>query len=274
MSSASIPCTSPVSLLLPPYDQPHAISPAWRPRDWPIPGAVLIWSLLSAHALAEFDFVKHRLPGLPLVLVLPPPDQLDSVRALLARFSELRPRAILPASPLIRPEVIRTLLTRHRRPMAEELHDYLQLRGLLPDRIRAEVSAMFEVATYVRSVTQLCRKLYTSRRTLGRHFEAEQVPPPSHWLQMARLVHVSARLQREKLAVFRVAIQAGYPDGFTMSNQMKRLLGCRPTDVRDAPGWEWVVESWIRSEVTRGGFDLERYRTALRPYAAGDTPRS
>ncbi|HEU4636938.1 MAG TPA: helix-turn-helix domain-containing protein [Edaphobacter sp.] len=268
-SSPTLPLHAP-SLLLPPYDKAVAFGPRQRTDDWPLPGAALVWSVGRASSPQDFEVVRRRLPGLPLFLVLPPPEELEEVRPILSRLSELRPRAVLPAGPLITPDIIRALLTRTRRPIASELVEYLHRRSLLPSRIRTEVASMFESASHIRSITQLCRRLYTSRRTLGRHFEEQQVPAPSHWLQMARLLHVAVRLQRDKLPVFRAAIQGGYPDGFTMSNQMKRLLGWRPTEVRDAAGWEWLVESWIRCEVARGGFSRERYGAALQPYARDD----
>jgi hypothetical protein len=37
-----------------------------------------------------------------------------------------------------------------------------------------------------------------------------------------------------------------------MSNQMKRMIGYRPTEVREHLGWEWIVEAWLRREATAG----------------------
>jgi hypothetical protein len=73
-------------------------------------------------------------------------------------------------------------------------------------------------------------------------------------------MHVVAHIQCEGMPIHHIALRASYPDGFTMSNQMKRLLGVRPSDVRERLGWEWVVESWIRGEIERGGIDEQRYR--------------
>jgi hypothetical protein len=33
-----------------------------------------------------------------------------------------------------------------------------------------------------------------------------------------------------------------------MSNQMKRLIGHRPSEVRELLGWEWLVEAWLKQE--------------------------
>jgi hypothetical protein len=32
---------------------------------------------------------------------------------------------------------------------------------------------------------------------------------------------------------------------------MKRLVGVRPTDVRENLGWEWFVEEWLEAERRR-----------------------
>jgi hypothetical protein len=29
---------------------------------------------------------------------------------------------------------------------------------------------------------------------------------------------------------------------------MKRMIGYRPTEVRNLLGWEWIVEAWLRRE--------------------------
>jgi hypothetical protein len=52
--------------------------------------------------------------------------------------------------------------------------------------------------------------------------------------------------------IFKAAIQVGYPDGFTMSNQMKRLIGCRPSEVRENLGISWILEEWVTREVEAG----------------------
>ena len=38
-----------------------------------------------------------------------------------------------------------------------------------------------------------------------------------------------------------------------MSNQMQRLIGYRPSMVRESLGWEWLFESWLRREAESGG---------------------
>jgi hypothetical protein len=53
------------------------------------------------------------------------------------------------------------------------------------------------------------------------------------------------------LAVFKIALSAGYPDGFTLSNQLKRMTGYRPSQIRSLIGFEWLLERWLDVERTR-----------------------
>ena len=257
---------SELCLVRPPYVFAEPIEPGWWPAQLPPRGMALLWSPSGPCAELVLERLLARPPGMPLFLVLPPPAEVHEIVPLLGRLHELAPRAVLPCGPLAGVETIRTLLATPARQLSAEVTEYLMRRGLLARTAAGAVRQILQVAGATRSITALSRRMYLSRRTLGRHFELEGIPVPSHWLQMARLLHVAVRLQRERVTAFRAAVEVGYPDGFTMSNQMKRLIGCRPTEVRDCLGWEWVLESWVRGEALRGGFDRERFREALEPY--------
>ncbi len=257
---------SEVCLVRPPYAFAEPIDTGWRPARVPLPGAALVWTPRPGSGDELVERMRARPPGLPLFMILPPPAAVRAIVAVLARLHELTPRAVLPDGPLANVDAIRALLSAPARPLATELLEYLLRRGLVPAESATAVRQVLQLAPGTRSITALSRRMYLSRRTLGRHFELEGIPVPSHWLQMARLLHVAVRLQRERVTAFRAAVEVGYPDGFTMSNQMKRLLGCRPRDVRECLGWEWIVESWVREEAARGGFDLERFGEPLAPY--------
>ncbi len=257
-------------LIRPPYAIPEPIDAGWTPRALPLPGHALVWSPRSAPRSDTVERLVDRAPGLPLFLILPPPSHIHEVVPALSRLHELAPRAVLPEGPLVGMEALRVLLATHARPLAVEVTEYLLRRGLIPPASLPAVKQVLELSASTHSITALCRRMYLSRRTLGRHFELEGIPVPSHWLQMGRLLHVAARLQRERATAFRAAVGVGYPDGFTMSNQMKRLLGVRPTEVRDYLGWEWIVEAWVRAETGRSGFSRERFRSALAPYLEAD----
>lgn len=244
-----------VSLFAPPYQSlapcTHELPHACRR------GHALVWYLHdAARQHAEYEWLRARPARLPLFVVLPPANAIEPILPIVPLLGELHARGVLPNGPLASVEPVRMLLRSAPRDLPGALVSYLTRRGTLRDsRTRSLVARIFELAATVPSIAGLSRRLYTSRRTLGRFFEAQELPVPSHWLQFARLLHVAIRLQaNENVPVFRVATQFGYPDGFTMSNQMKRLVGCRPTEVRENLGYEWFVEDWLALEgVAVGG---------------------
>jgi AraC-like DNA-binding protein len=248
--STLAPSTCRIQLFRHPYDRFHAYEPAACVDLRKIAGAVLLWRLEdSSSQETEFDELKQRPPALPLIVLLPPPRDIRRTLPLLNAIGALHPRAVLPAGPLGTPDHLRHVLAAPPLSLADAVTSLLMRRGVVSSRtIRREVHRIFELAPETPSIARLARRLYLSRRTLGRHFADAGLPVPSHWLQFARLLHVSINLQNETTAVFRIAARAGYPDGFTMSNQMKRLIGVRPTEVRAKLGWEWVVEAWLTKE--------------------------
>lgn len=252
---------STLEMLRHPYTRLAPFAPAdpW-PRE---PGALVVWRLEAAdRQRAEAEIILDRPPTIPLAVVLPPADLIAPVVPLIEELPALRPRIVLPTRRLATAERLRYLLAQMPPNMPRSLVDHLRYRTLLQTpRVREEVARILELSPTTRSISALSRRMYTSRRTLGRVFAGVGLPPPSHWLQFGRLMHVVAQIQNgDRIPINRIALRAAYPDGFTMSNQMKRLLGVRPSEVRERLGWEWVVESWIREEVERGGIDRDRYR--------------
>jgi AraC-like DNA-binding protein len=234
----------------PPYEGFDSdVAPILESREV-APGRALIWWLQDGPSQrGEYELLSVRPAGLPLIVLLPSADAIRRTLPLLSRVVDLFPRAILPAPYLGTPEYLRQVLATPPRSLSDAVIRYLTRRGVLKSQsIDKEIRRIFELAPEVGSVTRLARRMYTSRRTIGRHFALNRLPVPSHWLQFARLLHVSIQLQNESAAAFRIATRAGYPDGFTMSNQMKRMIGYRPTEVRTLLGWEWIVEAWLRRE--------------------------
>ncbi|MGQ0563120.1 MAG: helix-turn-helix domain-containing protein [Gemmatimonadota bacterium] len=241
-----------VSLLLPPYDALLEIAQLTSCHDR---GLAVVWSVLDAALQQpEFDWLAARPARVSLVILLPPAVEIERALPLLREASALHPRGVLPNSGVNGLEAIRLLLASAPRDLPAYGVAHFTREGILRNqRIRGLVRKMFDLAPTISSITKLSRKLYTSRRTLGRYFEAESLPVPSHWLQLARLLHVCALIQeKQTVPIFKAAIQVGYPDGFTMSNQMKRLIGCRPSEVRENLGLAWVIEEWIQREVEAG----------------------
>jgi AraC-like DNA-binding protein len=239
-----------IRLFRPPYEQfePYAPESTWDLPD--IAGTALLWWLEDAtRQEAEFEQLRARPLALPLIVLLPAPKEIRRTLPLLNALGAVHPRSVLPAGPLGAPEQLRHALAAPPLSLSDAVTAFLVARGVIKNRaVRREIHRIFELAPEVDSIAKLSRRLYTSRRTLGRHFARLGLPVPSHWLQFARLLHVAINLQNESTAVFRIAARAGYPDGFTMSNQMKRLTGHRPTEVRAKLGWEWLLEAWLRKE--------------------------
>lgn len=244
-----------LAVIRPPYETLTPLAPAVPLDALEMRGCAIIWWIRDAATQQnEFDYLLEREIGIPLIIVLPAPSAAQRTLPLLHAARRLRPRAVIPAGIFDEPLQIRDVLSAPPKSMAEAATLYLVHRGILRSRsIQKEVQRIFELAPEVPSISKLARRMYTSRRSLGRHFAAHDLPVPSHWLQFGRLLHISVRLQNESGAIFRIAAKSGYPDGFTLSNQMKRLTGFRPTDIKRLLGWEWIIEAWIRRE----GLDRE-----------------
>jgi AraC-like DNA-binding protein len=247
---------SDIAVFAPPYQH---LAPSDCLLDYHLGrGHALVWHLHDAERQGtQCEWLRQRPAHVPLFIVLPPANAIDPILSLIPQLNELRARGVLPNGPLLSIEPVRTLLRNAPRDLPSAMVAYFTRRGLLNDaKTRSLVLKIFELAPTVPSISGLARRLYTSRRTLGRFFEARGLPVPSHWLQFARLLFVATKLQAsEDVPVFRVATQFGYPDGFTMSNQMKRLVGCRPSDVRVNLGYEWFVEEWLDRERNRSAMD-------------------
>lgn len=243
---------STLSLVLPPYQAFTGIEEIAR---CPERGVALLWLVSDASGQrVEYEWLLRRPAGVALVIKLPPPGEVARALPLLREANVLRPRGVLPNSGVSGLEALRLLLGSAPRDLPGMAVGHFTQQGILRNqKVRGLVRRMFEMAPVVPSITRLSRKMYTTRRTLGRLFEAEGLPVPSHWLQFARLLCVAALIQeRQNLPIFKAATHVGYPDGFTMSNQMKRLIGCRPSDVRENLGLSWILEEWIRRERDAG----------------------
>lgn len=237
-------------LFRPPYQSVQPIPPDWLPGPDMPRGEAVVWCMKAERdAEEECSALVARRHGLSLIVILPPPKEIAGVRGCLRRLDELRPKGVLPHVDIDAVGAFRSVLYAPPVRVGQSLAGYLTGRGLLnDDTVRGYVCQIFDAAPQVRSISKLSSMLCMSRRTLGRHFAVAGLPVPSHWLQFARLLHAVFQLQRNGLPVFHIACKLGYPDGFTMSNQMKRILGLRPSEVRGVLGWEWIVERWLRRE--------------------------
>lgn len=222
------------------------------------PGSALVWRMDAKNVQYLAERVNRRPGGLALIIVLPTLP--DITAELISAVQRCRPHGLLPHAPTP-PSDLAQVLRSPPSDLAAEITDYLTWRGLLHDRdTRQLLRRIVDLSAEVKSITALSRGLYMSRRALGRRLMKRGLPVPSHWLQMARLLRVASRLQNSDESVFTISVTAGYPDGFSMSNQMSRLLGVRPSEVRRFLGWEWLFESWLRREALTGGLVMRSFK--------------
>jgi AraC-like DNA-binding protein len=202
---------------------------------------------------ATTDMVAERPGGLALIVVLPRAADVALDPDVMSAVERGRPHGLLPFHARPDPQDLALVLRRPPTDLASEVTDYLAWRGLGVDRDTAHViRRIIDLSGELRSVAAVSRSLYLSRRALGRRLMSRGLPVPSHWLQAARLLRMASRLQNTNETVSSIAVDLGYPDGFSVSNQMERLFGCRPSEVRVRLGWEWLLEAWLRREAEAG----------------------
>ncbi len=117
-------------------------------------------------------------------------------------------------------------------------------------RATAYVRSILAAPPEALRVRRIARRVYASRRTLGRHFRAEGLPAPIDWVALARAVLAHRTFVRG--GPLRIAAAAaGYPDQFTMSNAMNRIFGIRPSQLRSV-SWCELLDLWISRQRERG----------------------
>jgi AraC-like DNA-binding protein len=246
------------------------------------PGAALVWFMESGRHQASIDLVADRPGGMSLLVILPAGLQIALDHDVRMAVERSRPHGILPFHVDPDPGALAQALRRPSADLAGDVTDYLSWRGLGVDRDTAHIiRRIVDLSAELRSVSAMSRSLYLSRRALGRRFMSRGLPVPSHWLQVARLLRVASKLQNSEATVASIAIDHGYPDGFSVSNQLERLVGHRPSEVRERLGWEWILEAWLKREaergsltptLTRGTRPSARPAPALRKRSAAVTP--
>lgn len=269
---------SPLHLLAPPYRALRPLSGSRRElkRVGSVPGSALVWAP-PTHRVSEdhLTLVANRPGGLALVVVLPPAGEIPRAEALLRVAERGRPAAVLPHHAPLASEELTEALRRPPADLGAEVTEYIRWRGIPLDRETTHlVRRTVELSAELRSVSGLARSLYLSRRALGRRFMIRGLPVPSHWLHFARLLRVVLRLQRTDETVLSAGYSVGYPDGFSLSNQMVRLTGIRPSQARDCLGWEWFLEAWLRREAEGGGLRSDPTGAASGPPVEDDVPEA
>lgn len=118
------------------------------------------------------------------------------------------------------------------------------------NQVTAHVWKIFTTPPDALRVTHIARRMGLSRRTLGRRFRAGGVPPPVAWIGLARAAHAHRRILRGGL-LQEASDAAGYPDQFTMSNAIHRIIGLRPSRLREVSP-EGMLDVWIARQRERG----------------------
>ena len=235
----------------PPYREVQPLTdPSTLPEGrFPIRGAAMIWNLRAGDWGTGFRAVRERPAGMALFLLLPPAAEIEGTTKLLQLVEHCRPHSVLSFMEEVDPEELAPVLRRFPRDLGSEVMEYLRWRGAETDLdTRRIIRRILDLSAELRTVSGLARSLYISRRALGRRFLNRGLPAPSHWLHFGRTLRASLWLQDTGRSLQSVATNLGYPDGFSLSNQMKRLLNLRPSLMRECFGWEWVVESWLLQE--------------------------
>ena len=239
----------------PPYRELDVLDHPYQIPRSPIPqrGSALLWNLRTRDLRAGARSVRARPPGVALIIVLPPTEELGNRDLLFRLMATCRPHSIIPHVEEIDPDELKAVLRRFPTQLALEVTEYLLWRGLDVDMdTRHLIRRTLDLSAELRTVSALARALYMSRRALGRRFMTRGLPVPSHWLHFGRVLRGSIKLQDPSTSLFTVGCELGYPDGFSFSNQLNRLIGVRPSVMRDCFGWEWIVESWLHRESEAG----------------------
>ena len=256
----------------PPY-QTFTLPPDFTPDLKVAKGLALLWKMPERRSNADLGAVLNRPWSIPLLAVLPRSSL--NAQGILELLEDIRPRYVFPNCKMLDPEDVVSVLRTEPEDLPGAMLDLLAYARVLVDKdTRRLIGKTIEHSNRVRSLSDLCRQLYVSRRALGRRFFDRRLPPPSHWLQFSRALRVCLRLQSSRLPVASIATTFGYPDAFTLSNQLVRLLGVRPSDVRECLGWEWLVEAWVEKERQAGHFCFGEASGPRRPRRYSPLPLS
>src|SRR5690606_4995464 len=111
MMHDALPVPTQLALIAPPYDRFHEPKSLAMHEVIGRRGAAFVWWLVNGiEQKPEFEFLRVRPPSIPLVVVLPPPEEVMQTLPLLGQLRRLHPRAVLPVGTLDTPRRIRDIL--------------------------------------------------------------------------------------------------------------------------------------------------------------------
>lgn len=146
-----------------------------------------------------------------------------------------------------------TLIPQNEIPTeTDRIVEYFVRCGVLrPENpVTRHVRRIFSVPPEALRVTSIARRLGMSRRTLGRRFQSEGVPPPAAWVALARAVLAHRSVLRGR-PLADAATAAGHSDQFGMSNAIHRVTGLRPSRLREV-NRDGLLSVWIDRQRERG----------------------
>lgn len=141
---------------------------------------------------------------------------------------------------------LRSQLTRpHNLP--EQVSAWLARKGVRTAPALADlIRQIFTRAPHHSEISSLCREIGAVESSARFRCAKKRLPPPSRWLQAARALHASLRLQADpERALLPLALELGYADHSALSHQIRRTFGVRPGEVRRVLGWEWLLDRWL-----------------------------
>jgi len=246
--AASFPL--PLYLGAPPYDALNRVRELERLAANPLPpGAVLGFcspggSRGEIELESEIPELRRSFPAASLVLVLHPGEEIASL-PLARRAGALHVRAVLIEGAPIAPALRRQLTEPFE--LADEVIDWLRIRGLAGEAACfATIRAIFERAGEQRELGPLLAGYGERESTVRYRFRHDGLPSPGHWLAVARAVRAALVIQRDtRLPLTRLALECGYSDYSSLSHQTHRLFGVAPVHMREAIGWEWLLDRWL-----------------------------
>lgn len=197
--------------------------------------------------------LRARFPTLPVVVWAEQPSA--ELRHLGCRAALLGVRAVLSADEDV-PSVLRRILTRPMH-LPDDVVEWLRLRGLpLDSRCAAIVRGMVNAAA---NTDDLDAALWSvgetpdsARKYLNnvKRKKRKHLPPAQDTFRLARALYVVLRVQdHPTTSLLRIAHDLGYSDHSSVSRQLDGVFGLRPSEVRHALGWEWLLERWVKKKI-------------------------
>lgn len=93
----------------------------------------------------------------------------------------------------------------------------------------------------------LLESIGESASSVRSQFRKKRLPQPNSWLQAARALHAALQIQSfpdKSLAT--TALELGYADQSGLNQLLRNTCGTTPTAAREALGWEWLLDRWVR----------------------------